>query len=305
MFDPRLEPPESLTLRMSDGVSIHVACDRPSATPSAASTPAARPLRVVMLHGLQSHAGWYGWSARFLADRGVEVWRVDRRGSGRSGGPRGHARAADRLVADVAAICREAAADGHRVVLMGLCWGGKLAVAAAASGLPLAGLVLLYPALATRFDASLRQRALLRLGRAIGLATRPVASPLRPEHFTDVVAARQAIAEDPFSTRTITVAMAAVDRELTREMPNLIATVTAPSLVVLGERDRISRNGRIAELAATMRGPRTLRHIELASHVLEFEPTREEIFAGVVDWLEHLADGAFPGDGDRDDVGPR
>src|SRR5919197_4427905 len=40
---------------------------------------------VVFLHGIASHAGWFGETAAELSGRGVAVYGPDRRGSGRSG----------------------------------------------------------------------------------------------------------------------------------------------------------------------------------------------------------------------------
>src|SRR3989304_3225666 len=38
--------------------------------------------QVVYLHGIQSHAGWYGYSCERLRQGGFEVFFLDRRGSG-------------------------------------------------------------------------------------------------------------------------------------------------------------------------------------------------------------------------------
>ena len=38
---------------------------------------------VVYLHGIQSHSGWYAASSRAMAEAGIAVYQIDRRGSGR------------------------------------------------------------------------------------------------------------------------------------------------------------------------------------------------------------------------------
>ncbi len=87
---------------------------------------------VLYHHGIQSHCGWYEASAKALASAGYAVLQVDRRGCGRNGPDRGHAESADQLIADALAgrdeLRRRSGLADHHVV--GVSWGGKLAVAA-------------------------------------------------------------------------------------------------------------------------------------------------------------------------------
>ncbi|UCC30041.1 MAG: alpha/beta fold hydrolase [Phycisphaerales bacterium] len=92
----------------------------------------ARPRGAVLYHhGIQSHCGWYGASAARLAEAGYAVLQVDRRGSGRNLEGRGHAESAGQLFGDVLAardeLTRRSGFREHHVV--GVSWGGKLAVA--------------------------------------------------------------------------------------------------------------------------------------------------------------------------------
>lgn len=265
---------ERATVRMSDGVELFVAryrVERPRAV-------------IVATHGLQSHHGWYGWSCRFLQDAGYEVWFVDRRGSGRSGGPRGHVRSVERLVADLFTV-RAAIATERPCVLMAVCWAAKMALATTAAH-PDAfdALILPYPALRTRFDPSLRQRGLLWLARWAGLARRQVVTPLRPEHFSNQMPARRFIEDDPLSSRVMSLCLAAVDRELAKRLPDLLDAVAQPTLALLSGRDAIVRNDNVRALLS--RSPQVaIRDVEGAAHVLEFEPDREAIFRGIDGWL--------------------
>ena len=67
---------------------------------------------VLALHGIQSHGGWYFRSSQAMAEAGFEVLFLDRRGSGLSMSPRGHAIHAERLINDVAQFTRAIRADG-------------------------------------------------------------------------------------------------------------------------------------------------------------------------------------------------
>src|SRR4029450_7349175 len=73
---------ESRFLTTSDDIRLH--CLH---WPSERSPPWAV---VIFLHGIASHGGWFGETAADLCRHGVAVYAPDRRGSGRSGGPRGH-----------------------------------------------------------------------------------------------------------------------------------------------------------------------------------------------------------------------
>src|SRR5829696_3095384 len=120
MTEPRAE-----TQVASDGYSIHVAVW---------PTPGPPRGRVVVLHGVQSHGGWYHSLGRTLAEAGYETHFPDRRGSGANRADRGHASSSRRLLADVAQRLRQLRERQPAVptALGGISWGGKLAVLAAA-----------------------------------------------------------------------------------------------------------------------------------------------------------------------------
>src|SRR3954466_4465179 len=116
--------PRTWLQEASDGYPIHVA-----------SWPPAGPARgrVVVLHGVQSHGGWYHGLGRTLAAAGYEAHFPDRRGSGAHREDRGHAPGAGRLLADLAGALETLRRRDPAVptALAGISWGGKLAVLAA------------------------------------------------------------------------------------------------------------------------------------------------------------------------------
>ena len=83
--------PEDRAFVASDGYPFHVAV-----------WPAAQPLKgqVVVLHGVQSHSGWYLSLGRTLAGAGYQASCPDRRGSGPNQCDRGHASSGRRLVSE-------------------------------------------------------------------------------------------------------------------------------------------------------------------------------------------------------------
>ena len=80
---------------------------------------------VVMLHGLQSHSGWFVQSQTFLAGLGFPVYAMDRRGSGLSEGGRGDCTGFRQMDADVLAVVTHVRAqhDVKAVHVFGHCFG--------------------------------------------------------------------------------------------------------------------------------------------------------------------------------------
>jgi pimeloyl-ACP methyl ester carboxylesterase len=80
---------------------------------------------VIMLHGLQSHSGWFVQSQTFLANLGFPVFAMDRRGSGFSEGARGDCPDFREMIADVHAVVKLACErhDVEKVHIFGHCFG--------------------------------------------------------------------------------------------------------------------------------------------------------------------------------------
>jgi alpha-beta hydrolase superfamily lysophospholipase len=141
---------------------------------------------LIHLHGIQSHGLWYEETAATLAERGFAVYLTDRRGSGASGGVRGHAASHNQLIEDVHRF-RALAAEQHPdlpIFLLGCCWGAKPALATAlAREQAFAGMALISPALRTKVGLSAWDSAKVAVGRVVAPQLR-VPLPLTPEMFT-------------------------------------------------------------------------------------------------------------------------
>ena len=99
------------------------------------------------IHGLQSHGGWLFETGPYLASHGINVIAMDRRGSGRSGGMRGHSPSGNCILDDY-----QLALDFARRVLgdlpllaMGQSFGGSI-LAALACRHPLQNMPLIFSA---------------------------------------------------------------------------------------------------------------------------------------------------------------
>lgn len=131
---------------------------------------------VLLLHGSESHSGWFEDVGKRLAAAGLKARAFDRSGWGMSPGARGEVVNAAQVLAEVR---QEAERLGAPVHLAGLSWGGLVAAAAAVEypGL-FQSVTLIVPALFRKRSPS--PLGILRAG--IGLGS--VKLPIEPEDFT-------------------------------------------------------------------------------------------------------------------------
>ncbi len=245
---------------------------------------------IVAIHGIQSHSGWYGYSSQRLADAGYSVYFPDRRGSGENGTARGHAPSAERLINDVRQFARFVKEESKTTPsLLGLSWGGKLALVSAAGSPELfANLALLYPGLCARIKPNWWQQRLLKLIATAPRSRKRVRIPgLTESLFTRQSEWQQFIRNDHLSLRYASLAFLHASVVLDERVEVASQTMCLPSLLMLAGRDQIIDNSATRNLVRHFAGSdHTIREYEDASHTLEFEPTRAAIFTDLIDWLD-------------------
>ncbi len=92
---------------------------------------------LLVVHGWGEHLGCYAELAGDMARRGLQVWRFDLRGHGRSRGLRGHAPSFQRLVQDLREIQARVLAESarpDRLFILGHSMGGLLVLRALQTG---------------------------------------------------------------------------------------------------------------------------------------------------------------------------
>jgi acylglycerol lipase len=230
---------------------------------------------VLYLHGIQSHGGWYAGSAANLAGHGLGVILPDRRGSGLNERDRGDVRSYRRWLADLDEIADWATHQwqAKHIGVVGVSWGGKLALAWAAHRRGQTPVLLLAPGLFPQVDVSFWTK--LRI--ALALIVRPKAPfeiPLNdPALFTDQAPAQEFIANDRQKLTTATarflVQSAKLDhywwRQARREW-------ISPLTVCLAQRDRIVNNRRTLDWMHRIWDREVIVHQLPSAHSLEFEP---------------------------------
>jgi len=270
--------PTAHRFEASDGASLHVtAWEPPSDAVSA---------QIVVVHGIQSHAGWYDRLGRSLAEAGHTAFFPDRRGSGSNKVDRGHAPGPGRLVADLAEFLDQL--DPHRPrILAGISWGGKLcALTAARHPKRVDGLALICPGLAPVVGVPKWRKLLILLAFLFRPRTRfPI--PLNdPELFTANPEAQAFIAQDPKALREATAGLLASSALIDRRLRRLRAPIPRPSLLMIAGRDRIIDNERTQALFERLTTEdRLVIAYPDAHHTLEFEPDPECYARDLIEWI--------------------
>lgn len=247
---------------------------------------AGRP--VILVHGLQSHSGWFVQSARWLAGLGLPVYAFDRRGSGSS---RVASHAGPRLVGlleemDVVADFALEGRDATTLHVVGHCFGAVPALLYAAFYRPqrVTTLVLATPGLYTRTDVKLRHKvAIVR-----GLVTRRASEipvPLSPEQFSEIDEYVEFVRSDPLALRTIAGQFLFELQRARRRLHWAARKLRAPLLVALAGDDPICDNRRNRAFLESVRASKEIHEYPGARHILEFSMQRDAFFADLEDWF--------------------
>lgn len=266
----------------ADGVSLHLRSWLPDGQPASGV--------LVFVHGIASHSGWFSQTAGHLASRGIAVYAPDRRGSGLSGGTRGHADSVGQLLDDLDQIVclAEAAHSEAPLFLLGSSWAAKLALAYAAQHQDrLAGLLLHGPGLFPKIDLSFAGKlGVLACHRL--QPERPLEIPLTPQSYTRQPEYLAYIQDDPYRLLTASARFYWETRALDRARGRLAAGLTLPILLQIGEADPIMNAAASCRWLQGLGAPdRTAITYRNASHTLDFEaePTVRSYRADLLGWL--------------------
>ncbi|MDR1533731.1 MAG: alpha/beta fold hydrolase [Planctomycetota bacterium] len=229
----------------------------------------------LLLHGMESHSGWFEGLAGRLAAAGWAVLAPDRPGWGRSPGPPGHLASYRDFVEQTSAFASRAREKYGPVHLAGMSWGGLAALyLALRRGWLFDSLALLAPGLALRRDFGPAGR--LRLAAAL-LARRPgtpVEPLFRPADFTGIPEWRRFIETDPLRARKVDASFCLE----TLKMRRFVRTRAGrrrlpPGICLLAGRDGIVDNRAAGELCR--RAGLEVAVIPGVAHSLVFECPEE------------------------------
>lgn len=247
---------------------------------------------VVLLHGLQSHSGWFVQSSAHIASLGCPVYAPDRRGSGLSRQRRGHAASFRQITDDIGQIVQHVIRrhGDARIHLIGHCFGAIPAVLFACKNpAVLASLVLTTPALFTRVTVPLPEKVAITVSRFLH-SMRYFPIPFSTDLLTDMPAYRDFIRHDPLSLDEVTGPFLWRIFWTRLSLPALAGRLHMPVFMALAGKDFIANNDKNEGFFRRIRA----RHKRLetyteASHVLEFSSERERFFSDLTEWIRETS----------------
>ena len=246
-------------------------------------------VRLVYVHGIESHGAWFLLAAAELRRRGCTTYLLDRRGSGlnRGADPGDAPGGAAALMEDLHRF-REHLGEGP-VHLASLSWGGKLAVASALEHpSDWQSVTLITPGLRALVDLPARDKLAVAMGLFTGRTVR-VPAPITPEMFTTTPRFLRYIQDDPWRTRTVTARFCMASRALDRRVNRRRARLAMPTLAVLAGHDRIIDNVGVVALLRALRPDARIAVFAGAQHALQFDHTSR-----LVDRMVRLVLGEVP-----------
>jgi acylglycerol lipase len=264
----------------SDGAALgYVRYDKPGAKTA-----------LVYLHGIESHAGWFGKAATLLRDRGYDVYCLDRRGSGinreNRGLVSGHVDSYKTLIDDIRSFIQPLRSRYNSVFIVGLSWGGKLALG---YGLThpedVRGLVLITPGIRALVDVSLFTKLRI-LVFSVTQPLEPIAIPIVPEMFTTTPRHLDFIHRDPLRLKYATARFFFESRRLDGYIDGLMPSLRLPVQLFLAGGDRIIDNQGVRRVLE-QGGHSKLEIVtyEDQTHSIQFDAP-ERMVEDILEWLK-------------------
>jgi alpha-beta hydrolase superfamily lysophospholipase len=248
---------------------------------------------VILFHGLQSHSLWFVQSARFIADLGIPVYAMDRRGSGLSRSKRGDAKNYQEMVDDIDAVVEYAIRmhNAKQVHILGHCFGAIPATLyASIHPEKVKSIILPTPGIHTHSDLSFGQKLNVFFSKLTWQNTY-IPVPLKTELFTDLEAYRDFVEQDKLSLKYATASMYYTIHKARIYLRKNKGNITAPVFMAFAGRDQISDNNDNKEFFDHLSNPKNLlKTYNQARHILEYSADKDVFFADLKDWFREVGE---------------
>jgi alpha-beta hydrolase superfamily lysophospholipase len=248
---------------------------------------------VILFHGLQSHSLWFVQSSRFIADLGIPVYAMDRRGSGLSRDKRGDVKNYKEMVDDIDAVVEYAKRrhNTKQVHVLGHCFGA-IPATLYASIYPekIKSIILPTPGIHTHSDLSVGQKLAVFYSR-LTWQNVYIPVPLKTELFTDLEAYKDFIEHDKLSLKCATASMYYTIHKSRIYLRGHKSNITAPVFMGFAGMDQISDNNDNKKFFDHLSNPKNLlKTYNRARHILEYSTDKDVFFADLKDWFREVGE---------------
>lgn len=245
---------------------------------------------LVYLHGLESHAGWFKIASKILQQNDLDIFLLDRRGSGinreNRGFISGHVDSYKTLFSDIQSFIQPLSEHYNSIVLIGLSWGGKLALAYSATyPEDIDKLILITPGIRYLVDVSFSQKLQIVFG-SIFNPTMQIAGPIEDHMFTDTPKYHELIRNDPLKLDYASARFFLQSARLDWYVDKNIENNSIPTLLFLAENDPIIDNEGVKNVMAKSASPLTTYLYEDQKHSIQFDAP-ERMTKDIINWINN------------------
>lgn len=280
---PALHQPvlEADSARMADGFRLPLSIWKTHGEPQAV---------VLALHGLNDYREAFKSTGTFLADRGISVYAYDQRGFGETEGA-GYWHGSATLISDLKTMVDllRQAYPNRKIYIMGESMGGAVTLAAQSiSGLDVAGLVLVAPAVWSRDSMPWYQRLLLwsAVRTVPGKRLTGEGLELTP---TDNIDMLRAWARDPLVIKATRVDVLYGVTNLMDQAVSAASKLQADTMLLYGEHDEIIPRRPTCQLLETLSSQtkhKTFTVIyDKGYHMLTRDLHAQLVLQDIADWV--------------------
>ena len=282
------ELPEAMRQSLSGSEIRRITAENGTVVPVRLFGSDGNRMPLLMVHGLQSHSGWFSQSAAFLASLGYPVYVMDRRGSGLSQAPRGDIKDFMQWANDIEAVRAYAIKQhgGSQVFLLGHCFGAIPATLyAERTPEAIKGLILTTPGIFTYTSIPFSQ--MLKIATTLsGQRDYYLPVPLDPDQFSELPEYEPLIAADPLALRSVTGDLYWQIHRARQYIKSNSDQLTMPILVGMAGEDEIADNRQNRQWLVDVPSPdKTEMTYPEARHILEYSLERQRYFEDLRQWL--------------------
>lgn len=225
----------------------------------------------ILLHGMESHSGWFDPLFPLLQRAGYTALAYDRPGWGRSEGIRGHIDSYKDILETLSHIASNARRRYGHVHLAGMSWGGMAALYASLRRPWLFdSLTLIAPGIAAKADLPFLAKFHTAAHILTGNFTATLPTAFTPEHFTASQEWQDFIRTDPHLVTQVSAGFCLETVKMRRFIGQAAGKRTLPpALCLLADNDKILDNHNVAKVC--QRAGVVQQTLPDSQHTLVFE----------------------------------